>query len=149
MDAPFQLAAGLRLENAHLVLPWDSTMEKLALIGHPEVYKHTKATNLLWKNEAVLGGLAVSVQVMTAAGANAFYLDYSSTADSAQSEYAQLLKALSERLGSPHSSTVKDGYPWIKWLWGDVGLSLRIDERFTDYVSFVIAKGLFRAGIEG
>jgi hypothetical protein len=145
MNAPFDLELGLRLEASQLMLPWNSNLEDLCRIGSPEVYRHPSAINILWKEEFALGGLPVQVSAMTASGPNVFYLHATEPAASAQAEYAWLLKEASSRLGPPHTSVIDDGYPWSKWLWGEIGVSLRIGERFTEYVSFMVAKGIFRA----
>ena len=145
MSTPFDLELGLRLEVTQLLLPWGLSSEELCHIGSPEIYRHPNSTNILWKDEIVLGGLPVQVSAMAAAGPNVFYLHPAERAESAQAEYAKLLKEASSRLGPPHTSVIDDGYPWSKWLWGDIGVSLRIGERFTEYVSFMVAKGTFRA----
>jgi hypothetical protein len=145
MTAPLGLDAGLHLERAQLLLPWGSSIEDLCRIGNPEIYRHSSATNVSWKNETALGGLPVQIDAMSAAGVNVFYLCGIERAESAEAEYEGLLHELSLRLGSPHSSVIDSGYPWTKWVWGDVGVSLRIGERFTEYVSLMVARGVFHA----
>jgi hypothetical protein len=142
MQTPFNLAAGLNLERSGTLLPWDSTLEDLARLGTPEVYRHQSTTNICWKNEEVLGGLSAHVEVMGAAGPNAFYVRRTKMADSPQAEYDDLLIELKRRLGSAHSTVTDDGYPWSRWTWGNVTISVRIAERFTEYVALMVAKGL-------
>lgn len=144
MSPPFDLDLGLYLEKNQLLLPWGSQIEKLCLVGDPEIYRHPRAVNIFWKDEIVFGGLSVQVSAMTAAGPNAFYLCRTEQAGSAHDEYSWLLHELTLRLGSPRSSIIDNGYPWTKWLWEEVGVSLRIAERFGDYVSFMVAKDIFR-----
>ena len=144
MTTPFDLANGVRLECAGLVLPWDSSIEKLCAIGKPEIYRHPSATNVTWKGEAIFGGVPVHLDAMTASGPNVFYARRVAPAESAQSEYASLLHILTAQLGSPHSTIVEDGYPWSRWIWGDIGVGVRIAERFVEYVPLMITKGILR-----
>lgn len=73
MSTPFDLDTGLRLEKANLVLPWGTDIESLSHLGTPEVFRHPSATNILWKEELVLGSVPATVSAMTAAGPNVFY----------------------------------------------------------------------------
>jgi len=141
MTAPYRLDSGIHLERSQLLLPWGTSVESLCSIGSPEVYRHPSATNVSWKDELVLGGLPVQIDAMSASGPNVFYLRGRS-AHSAQSEYTDLLANLSSRLGEPHSSIIDSGYPWTKWVWGDIRVSLRIAERFTEYVALMVSRGL-------
>jgi hypothetical protein len=141
MELPYQLANGIHLERSNVVLPWGASVERLAGIGSPEVHRHKSGTTLLWHGEQVFGGLPVQVGLLPGAGLDAFYLQTSSEL-SARLEYARLLVDLSGRLGSPHLSVVDDGYPWARWTWGDVRVSLRVAERFTEYVAFMVSRGI-------
>ena len=116
---------------------------RAAFIGKPEIYRHRSATNLRW--EHVFDGLAVQVSAMAAAGPNVFYLRSAMPSESAREQHDKLLHELSSRLGAPHVSMVEDGCPWSKWLWGNIGVSLRVAERFTEYVSHMVARGVFEA----
>lgn|SRR5690606_14408877 len=141
MTVPFDLDSGLHLERSKVLLPWTTSIDRLCGIGSPEIYRHSSATNLSWRDELVLGGLSAQVSAMSAAGPNVFYLSIGS-AKSARSEYTKLLGELSLRLGAPHVTTVDCGYPWTEWAWGDVRVSLRIAERFTEYVALMVSKGV-------
>jgi hypothetical protein len=51
---------------------------------------------------------------------------------------------LTRRLGSPHSVVTDEGEPWARWFWNDVVVSLRIAERFMEYVSLLVTRDLLR-----
>lgn len=80
-----------------------------------------------------------------AAGPNFFYVTRMVKAASAKEEYTELLKDLNQILGPPDSAVDDDGYPWVRWVWGDVEIGLRIAERFTEYVALVISNRVTRA----
>jgi hypothetical protein len=145
MTVPFGLSDGLRLEKAGLRLGWDLSIEELSRIGDPVINRHKSAVSLRWENETVFGGLPVSVTATSAAGPNAFYLVGADGGDSAQAEYDQMIHELTSRLGIPTKSTIDEGYPWVNWIWDEVVVSLRIGERFTEYVSLMVAKGIIHA----
>lgn len=140
MNPPFNLGSGLLLERSATLLPWGSTVEALTKLGAPEIYRHPSTTNIAWINEMVFGGLPVRVDMQGAAGPNAFYCQRTEMAGSVQLEYLELLADLSRRLGPPHSTM----YEWSRWFWGDVAVSLRIAERFGEYVVMMVSKGLLR-----
>lgn len=145
MKAPFSLESGLLLERSSTLLPWGCKAETLTTLGHPDVHKHKSTTNITWNNETVFGGLPVQVAMQGAAGSNAFWLEHKSSVGSAHAGFAELLAELDSRLGEPHSITTDGGHPWARWAWGDVVVSLRIAERFTEYVSFMVSRGIVRA----
>jgi hypothetical protein len=144
METPFDLRFGLRLERAGALLPWGSSIQSLCAIAGPEIYRHPSTTYLRWKDERVFGGLSVHVDLTGAAWPGASYLHRTSTADSAQAEYDELLFDLSSRLGAAHSSVIDEWYPWTRWVWADVVVSLRIAQRFVEYVAFMVSKGIVR-----
>ncbi len=145
MIVPFGLSEGLQLEKARLRLGWNASVDDLSRIGDPITYRHKTEVSARWANEAVLGGLPVSVTATSAAGPNVFYLDWAKSVDSAQAEYDQLVHELTARLGIPTASIMDAGCPWTRWIWGEVVVSLRIGERFTEYVSLMVAKGIIHA----
>jgi hypothetical protein len=145
MIVPFGLSDGLRLEKAGLHLGWDLSIEELSRIGDPVINRHESAVSLRWENETVFSGLPISVTATSTAGPNAFYLDGADGSDSAQAEYGRMIHELTSRLGIPTESTIDAGYPWAKWMWDEVVVSLRIGERFTEYVSLMVAKGIIHA----
>ena len=141
MEAPHQLVSGIHLERSRVVLPWGASVDLLSSIGSPEIHRHRSGTSLLWHGERVFGGLPVQVSFASSAIPDSFYLQTSSGL-SAHSEYAKLLADLSGRLGEPHLSVVDCGYPWTRWVWGDVCVSLRVGERFAEYVALIVSKGI-------
>lgn len=144
MKPPFDLADGLLLERSNALLPWGSSIETLTGLGTPEVFRHPSATNICWKDEKVFGGLSVKVDVNGAAGPNVFYLQPEIETSSAQEEYENLLSTLTALLGKPHSTVIDDGYPWSRWVWDEVAVSLRIAKRFSEYVVCMVSKGILR-----
>jgi hypothetical protein len=145
MKPPFNVEAGLMLERSSTLLPWGSTIEALSNLGSPEIYRHHKTTDISWTEEEVFGGLAVRVDIQGAAGPNAFYLQRNTKAISAQAEYSELLAEMTTRLGPPHFTVVEEGYPWSRWVWGNVAVSLRVAEHFTEYVALMVSRGVLRA----
>lgn len=141
MNPPFDLENGLFLEKSKTLLPWGSPVEKLTSLASPEIFRHPSTTNISWNSENVFGGLPVKVDMQGAAGQNVFYLQPTHSALSAEEEYEELLAALSNRLGKPHSTITDAGYPWSRWTWGCIEVSLRIDQRFLKYVVLRVAKG--------
>lgn len=89
--------------------------------------------------------MSAKIDVSGAAGPNAFYLQPEVEAASAQEEYEKVLSKLEGLLGKAHSTVFDDGYPWSRWIWGEVAVSLRIAERFTEYVVCMVSKGILRA----
>jgi hypothetical protein len=57
MSAPFQLDAGILLEDEHLVIPWLTPRESLKKLGAPELHASLDSLSLSWRNRLVLGGL--------------------------------------------------------------------------------------------
>jgi hypothetical protein len=83
-------------------------------------------------------------------GSGIYHLTYKGgvSFSSAQEEYSFLLSALRERFGEPHASGSTEGYPWVRWRWGDVCLNLTIGERFMDYAALSVSKGVIRDDAE-
>jgi hypothetical protein len=131
-EAPFRLSEGLFLERSGVLLPWDAELRDLRGMGAPR----SAGPYLLWEGERFLGGLAGSVSVhMGVPDPLVFFLQCVPPGP-ARDVYPDMRSTLEERFGSPHSAEVDEqlwapeGYPWVQWCWGDVGLSLRIQERF-------------------
>jgi len=142
-NVPFKLSEGLLSEKCGVLLPWSSSVQSLMGLGNPKVTTGKRgAISLSWENEAVLGGLAVRIDMAAAAGPSIFYLTPEHRAGGVEAEYSQIKTWLEERLGPPHEETTDDGYPWTKWQWGPVRVSVRIGERFTEYVACVISDGV-------
>jgi hypothetical protein len=57
MSAPFQLDAGIFLEDEHLLIPWLTPRESLKKIGAPELHSSLDFLSLSWRERLVLGGL--------------------------------------------------------------------------------------------
>ena len=119
------------------------SLHQITKLGGKPLPKKGKVTQLFWDSETVLGGLQVAVQAM-AYGTGIFYLTSKKdrSFNSAQEEYASVLVELLDRFGKPHKCGETDGYPWVRWHWGDVCLNLAIGERFVDYVVFSVSKGV-------
>lgn len=143
-NIPFQLADGLVLDSPMLILPWDKEVADLASIGSPQVEHKSNVTFVNWMGNSVFGGIGADVTFRSDCR-NVFWLEpgnkqqFSSVMDA----YNFVLPQLVGHLGEPHIVDVSyDGYPWNKWHYGDIRISLRIAERFTEYLSFIISKGI-------
>jgi hypothetical protein len=141
---PFQLDAGLTLESPEVILPWDRDADELAGTGAPEVVRVSSVTFVTWSGSSVFAGIEADVTFRSDTK-NVFWLQprYAQKFSSIAESYNHVLSQLVERLGEPHISEVTyDGYPWSKWHYGDIRISLRIAERFTEYLSLMVSKGV-------
>lgn len=146
--APFGLEAGLKLESAQIVLPWDAGLETLEQLAKPQRHAPEKSKEvwLSWLGERVFDSLEVETWYQSSRP-NTFSFQPPKTTrfDSAQEEFRYFLPRLVERFGAPHTDKKVEGYPWVVWRYGEIRVSLCIGERFTDYVSFMATKGSNRA----
>jgi hypothetical protein len=142
-DAPFRLSEGLVLERSGVLLPWDAEDDDLRRLGSPL----PGGPWLVWRYESVLGGLVADIRVfLSLPRPHTFFLDpnFASLPVSAREVYPDMVSELEERFGPPHASTVDEqlwepeNYPWIRWLWKDVTLSLRIQERFGESIALCV-----------
>jgi hypothetical protein len=141
MDTPPHVTAGILLERSQLLLPWRANLESLLEIGDPIVSHQGPDTHVTWEDELVLGGLSANVSISKAQGPDYYSLGLRTQYPDAREEFRALDRELVGRMGPPHIAIQLEGYPWHGWRWGDVQLVACIGERFTEYVSLVIAKG--------
>jgi hypothetical protein len=63
------LKKGLFLEISNEIIPWKTPFKELKKIGNPELKKYSEQrTDLIWKNESILNGLNVNLNVMNWSG---------------------------------------------------------------------------------
>lgn len=142
--APYNLSDGLRLEKAGVLLPWFGSLHQITKLGGKPLPEKGKVTQLFWEDEAVLGGLHVSVLAMSQGSGIFFLTPKGRDFASAQEEFSSIISILSDRLGDSHESGETDGYPWARWRWNDVCLNLAIGERFVDYVALSVSNGVIK-----
>ncbi|RUL62213.1 hypothetical protein EKH79_15110 [Dyella dinghuensis] len=142
-NLPLGLAHGLMLDNPKITIPWQSDVTTLSSIGDPTILTSSKVTFVSWKDRTVFNGIEVDVQFRSDFN-KIFWLDLrdKSRFESATAAFSYLRELVVERLGEPHLSQIDDGYPWEQWNYGSVRVSVRIAERFVEYVSFMVSKGL-------
>lgn len=140
---PFRLSEGLALDSTHLILPWNAQPEALADIGEPQIQVTSGVAFLTWAEATVFDGIAANVTFRSDC-AKVYWLDARSEEpfENAQDKYNFILPQLVSRFGSPHFTESDDLYPWTRWHYGDIRVSLKVAERFTDYVSFMVSNGL-------
>jgi len=142
--APYRLSEGLVLEESENLLPWFRSLEEITRKGgkpHPEKGKRTQ---LYWEAETVFGGIKVSIQAMER-GLGIFFLDLKNGQqfESAEHEYDAVLQMLKAKFGDPTEvGNDEYGYPWARWRWGEICLSLALAERFMDYVALSVSNGV-------
>lgn len=140
---PYGLAHGLMLDKPRITIPWQSDLVALSNIGEPSLVTSSKVTFVNWKGNTVFNGIEVDVLFRSDFN-KIFWLDLrdKSRFESATAAFSYLRQQVIERLGEPHLSQIDDGYPWEQWSYGPVRVSLRIAERFVEYVSFMVSNGL-------
>ena len=145
MGAPYRLSEGLYLEKSGVLLPWFQSLHQITKIGGKPLPMKGKVTQLFWESESVLEGLEVDIQAMSY-GSGLFNLTHKGETSfkSAQDEYESTLAELKSRFGEPHESGAEGAYPWVRWRWEDVCLSLVIGERFVDYVAMSVSKAVVK-----
>lgn len=134
-DPSFRIVEGLVLERSGVLLPWEGPLRHL---GSPE----PRDPYLVWRDESVLGGLAMDVAVrLDDRDPRAFDLMPIFCAAQlgpdmlAYKVYTLLIAELKDRFGPPHTSGVNpqlfnaESYPWVIWRWNDVQLSMTIQDR--------------------
>ena len=91
----------------------------------------------------MFGGVNASIQAMER-GSGIFFLDlkHGRKFESAKKEYEAALEVLKGRFGEPTEVGEDEGYPWVRWKWGDVCMNLALAERFMDYVALSVSKGV-------
>jgi hypothetical protein len=134
---------GLMLDKPRITIPWQSDLVALSNIGEPSLVTSSKVTFVNWKGNTVFNGIEVDVLFRSDFN-KIFWLDLrdKSRFESATAAFSYLRQQVIERLGEPHLSQIDDGYPWEQWSYGPVRVSLRIAERFVEYVSFMVSNGL-------
>jgi hypothetical protein len=140
-DVPYQLEEGLFLENSEILLPWFRSLNQISKRGGKPLPEKGKTTQLFWESENVFGGICASILAMEK-GCGIFFLSPKNLGsfNSAQEEYKALSAALNKRFGEPHKLGEDEGYPWQRWVWGEVCVNLAIGERFMDYVALSVSK---------
>jgi hypothetical protein len=143
VQMPFELSLGLKLDSPPLILPWDKELEELKKIGSPRLNKYPEESFITWKGNSVFEGIKADVMYRSGSK-NIYWLDINRKKKflNAKEEYDFVLPQLVERFEKPHYSVIDGGYPWVRWHYNDVRISLRIAERFVEYVSFMVSKGL-------
>jgi len=142
---PYKLSEGLYLESSGKILPWYKSLHQITKMGGKPLPEKGKTNQLFWKQETIFGGMNVSIQAMQQ-GNGIFFLSPKNkdNADSAETEYEQVKHELVSKFGAPDEAVEKDGYPYTRWFWGDVCLSLTIAERFMDYVALSVSNGVIK-----
>jgi len=140
-NVPYQLENGLFLEEAGVLLPWFKSLNQITKRGGKPLPIKGKTTQLYWESEKVFGGLNVAVQAMER-GSGMFFLNLKSDLlfSSAKEEYFAISIILEKLFGHPHSEGITEGYPWKRWFYGNVCVSLALAERYVDYVAFSVSK---------
>ena len=144
LDAPYNLTNGLCLEQSGALLPWFQSLHQITKLGGKPSPGKGRVTQLFWEQETVLGGLQVSILAMSRGSGIFFLTPIDRFFPSAQEEFSSLLLTLNNRLGEPHESGETEGYPWVRWRWGDICLNLAIGERFVDYMALSVSKGVIK-----
>lgn len=144
-SVPYKLSEGLYLEGSGQVLPWFKSLHQITIMGGKPLPEKGKTSQLFWEQETIFDDLVVSIQAMQQ-GNGIFFLQPKNQvqADSAQIEYDQVKSALLSKFGSPTEVGENDGYPFTRWSWGNICMSLTIAERFMDYVSLSVSNGVIK-----
>ena len=144
-SVPYKLSEGLYLEGSGKVLPWFKSLHQITKMGGKPLPEKGKTNQLFWEQETVFDDLVVSIQAMQQ-GNGIFFLHpkIQVQADSARKEYEQVKGTLLSKFGSPTEVGENDGYPYARWFWGNICVSLTIAERFMDYVSLSVSNGVMK-----
>jgi hypothetical protein len=60
----YNLKKGIRLEKSQTLLPWKTDLKDLQRYGNPEVKKQAGREIVVWKNEEIMNGLHVNLNVI-------------------------------------------------------------------------------------
>jgi hypothetical protein len=144
-NIPYQLSEGLFLEASGKLLPWFKSLHQITKKGGKPLPEKGKTSQLFWKNDVVFDSLEVSVSAVQQ-GEGMFFLNiqHGKEFESVQSEYEFILGVLTKKFGGSTETGNNDGYPFSRWLWGDIRLNLTIAERFMEYIALSISKGVIK-----
>jgi hypothetical protein len=138
--AVLKLTEGLLLESEDLLLPWNANIIQLIEMGSHRIDAHSETTFLVWHKVRVFGGIEVNVKYRSDFP-ESFELEltpplcYNSVGE--QFDYVE--EKLLRSLGEAHVSIgEEDYYPWLRWNYEAVCVSLRTCERFGYYLSFMV-----------
>lgn len=146
------VAAGLQLASAALLLPWDARFTELQQMGLPRVTEHTEesahgrrraiTTVLAWEGDTVLHGIPADVQVRSDE-CNIFHLI---VRDAERFGYADgvfqhLRGQLVERFGPPwFSETDEHGRSSLRWHVGSVIVQVSAADQITESIDFIVRR---------
>jgi hypothetical protein len=148
------LADGIHLEESKQILRWGTSREQAWQIGKPSQYG-SEDTRLLWE-EKIFHGLScclltylpgdkllshVSIWLRPKGGGRA-----GDDALCAAYDYVEIFRRLSTYLGAPAIQSGPGAIaPLLQWKHDGCLISLGMSDRFGDYITFGIRKGLSNA----
>ena len=145
-NIPYRLSEGLFLEDSGTLLPWFKSLHQITKKGGKPLVQNKRISKIHWECDSIFDGIESAIEAHES-GNGIFFLSikYDKEFDSVEKEYDCILSVLVKKFGDPYEIGVGDyNYPFSRWRWGDICLSLIIAERFVDYVALSVSNRVIK-----